>query len=120
MSVGVLGYAIPALASSPSAQLDDCSGNRTCTFDGGNGHDGGSYNVFLGSRTPGTREQNISLVNRNKLSSWINYTGTGARFYYQTNGNGTCVPMYANDRATAVDSNPDNDQAESWGFDRIC
>lgn len=75
---------------------------------------------FLGSRTPGTPLENISVGNRNLLSSWINYSGTGARFYYDTGGNGTCVPMYAHDRASASSSNPDNDQAESWGFTRIC
>jgi len=120
MSVGAFGVAIPALAAPTVTAAADCSGNRTCTYKGGVNHDGGSYNGFLGSRTPGTTLENISVDNRNRLSSWINYTSTGARFYYNTNGNGTCVPMYANDRASATASNPDDNEAESWAFTRTC
>ncbi len=113
MSVGALGFAIPALAA-PSGTTADCSGIRTCTY-----VDAGYVN-FLGSRTPGTPQENISFANRDRLSSWINYSGTGSRFYYNLGGNGTCVPMYAHDMASASSSNPDNDEAESWAFTRIC
>lgn len=114
MCAGALGFAIPALAASPEVAGAGCSGNRTCTYvDAG-------YTNFLGSRVEGTPRENISVDNRNKLSSWINYTSTGARFYYGLNGNGTCVSMYANDSASASSANPDNDQAESWGFNRRC
>lgn len=90
------------------------SGNRTCTYiDAG-------YQNLLGSRTPGTTLHDITAPLRNELSSWINFTGTGSRFYYDLNGRGTCVPMYAHDMASASSSNPDNDQAESWAFTRIC
>ena len=112
--VGALGFAVPAFAAPASTQAS-CSGNLTCTYvDRG-------YSNFLGSRGPGVKLENITAENRNKLSSWINYTTTGSRFYYNVDGRGTCVPMYAQSRASADNStNPDNDQAESWGFDRSC
>lgn len=114
MGAGALMIGVPALAAADdSAALVDCSGNRTCTYDG-------SYTSFLGSRTPGSGLENLSAGAQNRLSSWINYTSTGSRFYYNTGGNGTCVPMYANDRASASSSNPDNNQAESWAFTRVC
>lgn len=115
LAAGTFGIAIPALAG-PSLAAASCSGNVTCTYVNYN------YEVFLGSRSPGTTLQDISVGNRNKLSSWINYTSTGSRFYYQTGGHGTCVSMYANNRATVHpgDGNPDNDQAESWSFTRTC
>lgn len=114
MAVGALGFAIPALAATPAAATAECSGNLTCTF-----KDAG-YTNFLGSRSPGTGQADISPANRNLLSSWINYTGTGSRFYYNTGGGGTCVSMYAHNMASANSSNPDNDQAESWSFTRTC
>lgn len=111
--LGAVGLGAPALAA-PAAPAATCSGNLTCTFT-----DAG-YKTFLGSRAPGVGLQDISAGNRNKLSSWINYTDTGARFYYNTGGGGTCVSMGANNRASASASNPDNDQAESWAFTRAC
>jgi hypothetical protein len=120
MSAGVVGYAIPALSAPPAPRSAECSGNRTCVYDGGTGQGAGPYTGLLGSRTPGTTLANISVANRDKLSSWENFTSTGARFYYGLNGNGTCVPMYAQDSATAVSTNPDNNQAESHAYTRTC
>lgn len=116
MAGGTFGAAIPALAAPPAAEAASCSGNVTCAFDGYN------YTYFLGSRSPGTGLQDITSANRNKLTGWINYTTTGSRFYYNTGGFGTCVPMYAQNRATAISGqyNPDNNQAESWAFTRTC
>lgn len=111
--LGAVGLGAPALAA-PAAPAATCSGNLTCTYTNAN------YEVFLGSRAPNTALENISSGNRNKLSSWINYTSTGARFYYNTGGGGTCVSMGANNRASASASNPNNDQAESWAFTRTC
>lgn len=114
MGAGALAVGVPALAAADdTASLAECSGNRTCTFDG-------SYTDFLGSRTPGSPREVMSVGARNRLSSWINYTSTGSRFYYNTTGNNDCVPMYANDRASASAGNPDNNQAESWAFTRVC
>jgi hypothetical protein len=111
--LGAVGLAAPALAA-PGATAAACSGNLTCTYVNA------GYDTFLGSRAPGSGLQDISAGNRNRLSSWINYTSTGARFYYNTGGGGTCVSMGANNRASASASNPDNDQAESWAFTRTC
>lgn len=111
--LGAVGLGAPALAA-PAAPAATCSGNLTCTYVNA------GYSTFLGSRAPGVGLQDISAGNRNKLSSWINYTDTGARFYYNTGGGGTCVSMGANNRASASASNPDNDQAESWAFTRAC
>ncbi len=115
LAAGAFGVAIPALAASP-VPAATCSGNLTCTYADAN------YVTFLGSRSPGTGLADISLANRNKLSSWINYTSTSARFYYNTGGGGTCVTMSARNRNTVTPGvyNPDNDQAESWGFNRGC
>lgn len=112
----VIGIGAPALAAAPNAQYVTCPGsgsNVTCEFD----H---SYTDAIGYRAPGVGLADISSTNRNLLSSWINYTNTGARFYYNTGGTGTCVSMYANNRATASSSNPDNNQAESHAFTRTC
>ena len=116
MATGTLGYVVPALAAPAAPAAAACSGNLTCTYVDYN------YVTFLGSRSPGTKLQDISAGNRNKLSSWINYTSTSSRFYYSTGGRGTCVTMGARNRATVHpgDGNPDNDEAESWGFDRGC
>ncbi len=115
LSAGAFGVVIPALAATP-VPTAACSGNLTCTYADYN------YVTFLGSRSPGSPQQDISLASRNKLSSWINYTSTSARFYYLTGGRGTCVTMGARNRATVHpgDGNPDNDQAESWAFTRGC
>ena len=114
MSAGAFGLAVPALADQPARIT--CNGNVTCIFDGYN------YTAFLGSRSPGQPLSDISPGARNKLSSWINYTTTGSRFYYNTGGGGHCVSMYAQNRATAHagDGNPDDNQAESYSFTRTC
>lgn len=111
MGVGSLGLVFPALAS--AAHACDGFGAVTCIYDG-------SYSSRLGYRSPGSPRENISVVNRNKLSSWINDSGTGARFYYKLDGMGTCVPMYAHNMASASSGNPDNNEAESHAYTRIC
>lgn len=117
LAAATFGFAVPALAGPTGANATTwCPSNNTCAYVDAN------YNTFMGNRVAGTGLQNISEGNRNRLSSWINNSGTGARFYYGLNGTGTCVPMYANNRATVVPGhyNPDNDQAESWAFTRTC
>lgn len=111
--LGAIGLAVPALAAQTAAEVK-CSGSQTCAYYNAN------YDGFLGDRVPGTGLENILVQNRNKLSSWINNSSTGARFYYNTGGGGKCVSMGANNRASASASNPDNDQAESWAFTRTC
>jgi hypothetical protein len=122
MAVVGLGFGVPAIAapSAPAAAGSDCSNNTTCIYAGGVNHDGGSYNTKLGYRSPNTALANISTANRNRLSSWINKSNVGARFYYDTNGNGTCVSMYSNDMASASASNPDDNEAESHAYTRTC
>lgn len=116
VAAGALAFVIPATASEATSYVNCPGGNVTCAFDGYN------YVNSIGYRSPGTALADISLAHRNLLSGWINYTTTGARFYYNTGGLGTCVPMYAQNRATAQagDGNPDNNQAESWAFTRTC
>ena len=115
LAAGIIGVGVPALAATPSASYVTCpGGNVTCEFDGR------GYVNAIGYREPGVGLADISSTNRNLLSSWINYTTTGARFYYNTGGNGTCVPMGAQNRASATGSNPDDNQAESHAFTRTC
>lgn len=120
LSAGIIGVGVPALAATtiPSASYVTCpGGNVTCEFDAQNYVAG----TAIGYRAPGVARADISTTNRNLLSSWINYTSTSARFYYGTGGNGNCVTMGANRRATATGSlNPDDNNAESHGFDRAC
>ncbi|WP_134738753.1 hypothetical protein [Nocardioides sp. 503] len=120
MSVGVLGFAIPALAAPGVARAESCANNRTCTYAGGTNHDGGAYNTLLTVRTPGTGLANMDPGLRNRLSSWKNTSGTGARFFYGLSGNGNCVSMFANDQASASASNPDDNQAESHSYTNRC
>lgn len=120
MTVASLGYAIPALAKPASVPADTCLSNRTCVYDHGKDDPGGSYTGLLGYRSPGVPLANITSANRNRLSSWINTSGTNARFYYGLGGHGTCVTMFAHDSASASSDNPDNNQAESHGYDHGC
>lgn len=116
VAAGLVGIGVPALAVSPNVEYVTCPGsgsNVTCEFDG-------SYVDSIGYRAPGVGLADISPTNRNVLSSWINYTDTGARFYYNTGGTGTCVSMRARAQASASGSNPDNNQAESHAFTRTC
>lgn len=113
--------ALTVAVSSASAE-QACQANITCVYAGGVGHDGGSYEVQLGTRSPGTGLANISESNRNRLSSWKNRSNTGARFYYDTtqNGLGTCVSMRAFSQASASVGNPDDNQAEAHAYNRAC
>ncbi len=120
MSVGVLGFAIPALGAQSSAREEPCANNRTCTFAGGVNHDGGSYETLLTVRSPGTSLANLDPGLRFRLSSWKNTSSTGARFFYGLGGNGTCVSMFANDQASASVGNPDDNKAQSHSYTRRC
>lgn len=120
MSVVVLGVAVPALASPQLQREQACGPGRTCTYAGGVNHDGGSYEVPLTVRLPGAPLANMDPGLRNRLSSWKNTSATGARFFYGLNGTGRCVSMFANSQASAAVGNPDDNQAESHGYDRRC
>ncbi|WP_148615412.1 hypothetical protein [Nocardioides rubriscoriae] len=121
-AVIVSGMGVGAWSAQPAgaAQNNDYCGNRgavTCAYRSP------GYLNGLGYRSANVGLADISSANRNALSAWENLTPTGARFYYNLSGRGTCVPMMANSSRTVSSentSNPDNNQAESWAFNGTC
>ena len=120
MSVGLLGFAVPALSAPQAQRAETCTNARVCTYAGGQNHDGGSYNTLLTVRSAGTTRTDLDVGLQNRLSSWINRTTTNARFFYDTGGNGHCVTMNATDMKSAIASNPDDNEAESHGYNGRC
>lgn len=108
MVAGTFGFAIPALAASPTPQVAYCANGVTCLYANGN------YVDLMWSGYPGAYIEDMRTIGYNDaLSSWSNNSGTNARFRYDAFDRGTCRNMPSQRTATASATNPDNDRASS-------
>ena len=106
MTIGmVAGSAIAAQAFTPPP---DCTGSlQVCIYKDAN------YVNQLGYRNVPFALQNISVANRNQLSSYANNSSSNAAWYSEVNGAGTCYNMPTKSKVDAYGLF-DRDQAESW------